>query len=355
MTRPSPRAVVVGGGVIGQVSAFALARARWTVTVVDPSPGLGATVAAAGMLAPGGEAAPGEEENHRLHQAALDAWRELVDEIAEVTGETIAVHGVGTLVVGLDAGDRRLVEQYAGVARGYGVALRALARRDEPAPFEGLSARVTQGVLAEGDAWVDPDEVMARVRAANEALGVEYRGATVRRCTADGVRVVVETDGAPLEGELGLVATGSAGLPGGLEAPPATSVRPVRGMTLRVVGPDRYHLPMVRAYVHGRPFYVVGRAGRYNVLGASSEESPVRAVELGELQRLLRDGLEVVPELETADLLETRVGLRPASGDLRPFLADLGGGWWWSSGHYRHGVTLAPVAARRLLDAVGPA
>ena len=346
---------MVGGGVIGQVSALALARARWRVTVVDPAPGRGATAAAAGMLAPGGEAAPGEEENHRLHQAALDAWRDLVEEVAETTGEAIALHRVGTLVVGLDAGDRRLVEQYAGVARGYGVALRTLARRDEPAPFEGLSARVTQGVLAEGDAWVDPDEVMARVRAANEALGVEYRASSVRRCSRVVSRVVVEADDGSLEGDLGLVATGSTGLPTGLEAPPATSVRPVRGMTLRVVGPDRYHLPMVRAYVHGRPFYAVGRAERYNVLGASSEESPVRAVELGELQRLVRDGLEVIPELETADLLETRVGLRPASGDLRPFLADLGGGWWWSSGHYRHGVTLAPVAARRLVDTVGPA
>ena len=346
---------MVGGGVIGQVSALALARARWRVSVVAPSPGRGATVAAAGMLAPGGEAAPGEEENHRLHRAALDAWRDLVDEVAEATGEAIALHRVGTLVVGLDAGDRRLVEQYAGVARGYGVALRALSRREEPAPFEGLSARVTQGVLVEGDAWVDPDEVMARVRAANEALGVEYRATRVRRCSSDGARIVAETDDGPLEGDLGLVATGSAGLPGGLEAPEGTSVRPVRGMTLRAVGPDRYHLPMVRAYVHGRPFYAVGRAERYNVLGASSEESPVRAVELGELHRLVRDGLEVIPELETADLIETRVGLRPASGDLRPFLRELGGGWWWSSGHYRHGVTLAPVAARRLIDAVGPA
>ena len=346
---------MVGAGVIGQVSALALARARWRVTVVDPSPGRGATVAAAGMLAPGGEAAPGEEENHRLHQSALDAWRDLVDEVFEATGEAIAVHRVGTLVVGLDSGDRRLVEQYAGVARGYGVALRALARREEPAPFEGLSARVTQGVLAEADAWVDPDEVMTRVRGANEALGVEYREAVVRRCSRGAAGVLAETDDGPLGGEIGLVATGAAGLPEGLVASPAASVRPVRGMTLRVVGPDRYRLPMVRAYVHGRPFYAVGRAERYNVLGASSEESPVRAVELGELQRLLRDGLEVIPELETADLLETRVGLRPASGDLRPFLADLGGGWWWSSGHYRHGVTLAPVAARRLIDAVGSA
>lgn len=353
MSRDPRGALIVGAGVIGQVSALALARAGWSVTILDPTPGAGASFAAAGMLAPGGEAAPGEEENHRLHRAALAAWDALVEEVRAVTGATIGVHRVGTLVVGVDGGDRRLVEQYAGVARGYGVVVRSVRRIDEPAPFEGLSAKVSQGVFVEGDAWVDPDEALALVRAANEALGVTYRAERVRRCAVRDGAVLAETDAGVVEASLGVVATGSAGLPDGLDGPPGAAVRPVRGMTVRAVGPRRLHLPMVRAHVHGRPFYVVGRDGGYNVLGASSEESPVAAVELGELQRLLRDGLEVLPELEAATLVETRVGLRPASADLSPILAPLGAGWWWSSGHYRHGVTLAPLAARRLAEKVG--
>lgn len=343
----------MGAGVIGQVSALALARAGWSVTVLDPAPGRGASFAAAGMLAPGGEAAPGEEENHRLHRAALAAWDALVEDVRALTGSTIDVHRVGTLVVGVDGGDRRLVEQYAGVARGYGVAVRAVRRTDEPGLFEGLAAKVAQGVLIEGDAWVDPDEALALVRAANESLGVVYRAARVHRCSARDGAVLAETDTGVVEAAVGVVATGSAGLPPGLSAPPGAAVRPVRGMTVRVVGPRRLHLPMVRAHVHGRPFYVVGRDAGYNVLGASSEESPVAAVELGELQRLLRDGLELLPELEAAALVETRVGLRPASADLRPILVPLDERWWWSSGHYRHGVTLAPLAARRLCESVG--
>jgi glycine oxidase len=353
MTDFERRAVVVGAGVIGQVSAFALARVGWRVTLVDPAPGRGATFAAAGMLAPGGEVAPGEEENHRLHRTATDAWRDLVRELGEVAGRTIGLHAVGTLIVGVDAGDRRLVDQHVALAASYGVATRITARSDEPALFEGLAAKVVQGVVVEGDAWVDPDEALDVVRQANEALGVRYLTDTVRTAAGGADGVVARTDDNELRARIGLVATGSGGLPIGLHGPAGASVRPVRGMTVRLRGPDRSHLPMVRAHVHGRPTYYVGRAGGYGVLGASSEESSEPVVELGEFQRLLRDGLELLPALEAATLVETRVGLRPASADLRPFLCDLGGGWLWSSGHYRHGVTLAPLAAHRLVERVG--
>ena len=95
---------------------------------------------------------------------------------------------------------------------------------------------------------------------------------------------------------------------------------------------------------------MVSRAGGYNVLGASSEERFEAGAQVGEVQRLLRDALDVVPALETAVVLETREGNRPASEDLRPFFEVLAGGRWaWSSGHFRHGVTLAPIAAREAL------
>ena len=123
-------------------------------------------------------------------------------------------------------------------------------------------------------------------------------------------------------------------------------MRPVHGVTLRVRGLDRSAAPMVRAFVRGRPFYLVSRPGGYCVLGASSEERADVEVQAGELHQMLRDALDLVPELETAAVLETRVGLRPASADGRPFLERLEPkGWGWLTGYYRHGVTLAPLAA----------
>jgi glycine oxidase len=86
------------------------------------------------------------------------------------------------------------------------------------------------------------------------------------------------------------------------------------------------------------------------VLGATTEERREPVLEMGELQRLLRDALDVVPVLEDAHVLEHRLGLRPASPDLEPFFEVLGAsGWAWASGHYRHGVTLAPIVAGEAL------
>ena len=152
--------------------------------------------------------------------------------------------------------------------------------------------------------------------------------------------------------DLGLLATGWSGLPAGATSS-SNSVRPIRGATVRVQGLDRSSQPSVRAFVRGRAFYMVSRPGGYCVLGASADERADAVLEVGELQRLLRDGLDVVPELETAQVLETRIGLRPASPDLEPFFERLDlEGWAWSSGHYRSGVTLAPLAALEALDFV---
>lgn len=335
----------MGGGVIGVTSAFALARSGWDVTLFDPSPGAGSTWAAAGMIAPVAEASPGEEENFHLQHGAVHAWRTLAEELYEVTGLTLTLIETGTLLVGFDASDRRLVAQFEEIALGYGTSPTRVSRISEAAMFQGITPRVHDGLYLSGDAWLDPDQAMALLASANEKLGVRVRREWVLRATTHDNQVVVTTEQGTYEGDVGLLSTGAGPLPSGVGERVANAVRPVRGMTVRVQGDDRSSLPTIRAYVRGRTFYMVSRPGGYCVLGASSDEQQELVVEVGELQRLLRDAMDVVPSLESATLLETRQGLRPATKDLRPFFEIVDERWAWSSGHYRHGVTLAPLAA----------
>lgn len=338
---------MVGGGIIGLASAFGLAYRGWTVTLLDPAPGKGATWAAAGMIAASAEIAPGEQTNYQLQKCALPAWRELRTELAEVTGSELALHESGTLMVGWDGGDRRMVEQFAQVAAEFGVQPRVVERVSEPEMFQGLSGRIGEGLYIEGDGWLDPDEAMEILTSASAALGVVPVAETVLEVSGRDGRVSATTPRSTYEGSLGILATGATPLPWGAATSGTNVVRPVRGMTARVLGIDRSSQPMVRAFVRGRTFYLVSRPGGYCVLGATSEERSEPVVEIGETHRLLRDALDVVPSLETAHLLEARMGLRPANVDLEPFFEVLEGGRWaWSSGHYRHGVTLAPLAAR---------
>ncbi len=339
-------AFVVGGGVIGLASAFRLAQRGAAVTLFDPNPGKGATWAAAGMIAPVAEIGPGEHENYQLQAGALAAWRDVAADLRQLTGETLTIVQHGTLLVGWDGSDRRLVEQFAQVAGEFGAEPRRVRRETSPDMFDGVTGRIDEGLLVEGDAWIDPDQAVALLASANELLGVTVVYQSVLNVCDDEAHVKATTESDTFGADLGIIATGANALPVGAGTSGQHIVRPVHGITVRVHGIDRSAQPMIRSFVRGSTVYMVSRPGGYNVLGASSEERGETGAQVGEMQRLLRDALDVVPALETATVVETRAGNRPASENLQPFFEVLHGGRWaWSSGHFRHGVTLAPLAA----------
>lgn len=348
MSSHQPRVLIVGGGIIGLTTAWILSGQGALVTVFDPQPAKGATFAAAGMLAPLAEITPGEEENFALQRSSVASWRSIAVELESVTASSFALHSVGTMMTAWDGGDRLLLEQFRQVLTSFGQTGTVVHRSEQPDLFAGLSDRLQSAFLLADDGWLNPDEVVRALSKGLEARGVALVTTSVDEVASTASSVVVRSGDVELHGDVGIIATGASSLPTGFVPSEGVRVRPVRGMTVRVRGADRFGLPMVRTYVRGRPFYAVGRADGYSVLGASSEEKGGSAVEVGEMQRLLRDALDVMPTLETAAILETRSGLRPASLDGLPFFdAPQGSRWAWSSGHYRHGVTLAPDAARR--------
>ena len=89
------------------------------MTLVDPSPGTGASYAAAGMLSPSAELWHGEEELLRLGRESLALWPEYADRLG------VRLRTEGTLLVGFDAGDLQQVARQ--------VALLREARRDRRA------------------------------------------------------------------------------------------------------------------------------------------------------------------------------------------------------------------------------
>jgi glycine oxidase len=322
------------------------------VIIFDAEPAKGASWAAAGMIAANSEITPGEEQSYALQRQALPAWRELSRDLYEITGEQLVITQRGTLLVGWDASDRRLVQQFQDVAGTFSVCVERVERNHHEEIFEGLSARIREGVVVPDDAWLDPDQAVRLLHDAIIQLGGTFVLEAIVKIdqVQDGQEVRAFTESEQFSASRGILATGVKGIPEGLNVTRHHSVRPVRGITVRVMGFDRSEQPMVRAFIRGRSFYMVSRPSGYCVLGASAEESSEPVVVVGEVERLLRDALDVVPALEGSHLIETRMGLRPASEDQIPFFEVLGSsGWAWSSGHYRHGVTLAPLAA---LDAL---
>jgi glycine oxidase len=68
---------------------------------------------------------------------------------------------------------------------------------------------------------------------------------------------------------------------------------------------------------------------------------------------LLRDGFELLPSVTELVIDEFSAGLRPATPDNAPAIGPgTLAGLHWATGHFRHGVLLAPITAQIVASAI---
>jgi glycine oxidase len=371
--RPSPDAVVVGGGVIGLAIAWRAALAGMTVTVVDEAPGRGASWAAAGMLAPVTEVHYGERPLLALNLAAAARWPTFAAEVEEASGLQVGYRPGGTLAVARDADDNAALEDLYQFQVRCGLQVERLRSRDCRQLEPGLAPSIRGGVLAAGDHQVDNRALVEALLAACQHAGVRMVTGRVAELAVEGDRVtgVVLSGGRPAghgsstsaglvpsraEGEtlaagVVVLAAGcwSGGL-GGLAAEELPPVRPVKGQLLYLRGPADQ--PLCSRNVRGLEVYVVPRGDGRVVVGATVEEQGFdTTVTAGAVHDLLRAALELLPDVAELELAETVVGLRPGSPDNAPMLGPAGpDGLVVATGHYRNGILLTPVTADAIAE-----
>jgi glycine oxidase len=345
--------VVVGGGVIGLGVAWRAAQAGMAVTVVDPSPGSGASWAAAGMLAPVTEVHYGEQALLRLNLAAADRWPSFAAELEEAAGRQVGYRRCGTLTVARDTDDNAAIEDLYRFQLRCGLEVERLRSRDCRRLEPGLAPSVRGGVLAPDDHQVDNRAMAGALLTACERAGVRLLAGRATELRLDGERVagVTVAGGASLAAATVVLAAGcwSREL-GGLAAELLPPVRPVKGQLLQLRGPAAD--PLCRRNVRGLEVYVVPRADGRVVVGATVEEQGFDTrVTAGAVHDLLRAAFELLPDVAELELVETVAGLRPGSPDNAPLLGPAGvDGLVVATGHYRNGILLAPVTAEAVAE-----
>lgn len=370
------RVIVVGAGIIGLATAFELRRRGVRVAVIDPEPASGATHAAAGMLAPVSEVQYGQESLLPLMVAAAGEYPPFLVDVAGATDLPTGYRREPTLVVAVDPADARALADLADHQVEAGLSLARLTTRDARRLEPGLSPRLSAAVEIAGDHQVDPRQLaLALIDALtrNQPLGmrgghdagpaqfVPHRVTTL--LTRDGRVAGVRLDtGTQLEADTVVLANGTGaahidGLPDGLDL----RLRPVHGDILRlavpthVLAPGEDHLltHTVRGLVAGRPVYLVPREDRTLVLGATSREDGLAGVRVDGVHQLLHDARALVPALGECEIREMTARARPGTPDDLPYLGAAGlPGLFVSTGHFRHGVLLAPLAARLLAELI---
>lgn len=331
MTSERSDVAVIGAGVIGLAAAWRCAQRGMQVTVYDPQPGGGASSVAAGMLAPVSESYFGETALTALLVAAAGQWPGFAAELA-AHGD-VGYRSDGTAVVALTADDHAAASRLWGYQAALGLPVQTLTaaalREAEPA----LHPRVRSGALVE-DHQADPRRLVRVLRAAAETAGV--------RVVARGVDSVREVEAGTVVVAAGCGSAALTGLP----------VRPVKGELLRLRAPEAGpgFGRVVRGFADGRKVYLVPRADGEVVVGASEQERTDSVPTAGGVLELLRAATDLVPELAEYALVEVDVGHRPGTPDNAPIVGKMASGALAhrvvvATGHYRHGILLAPVTA----------
>lgn len=348
---PSSDVLVVGGGLIGLVTAWRAAGRGLSTAVLDPDPGGGAARVAAGMLAAVTELHHGEQTLLGLNLESARRYPEFAAELTDFTGHDLGYRRCGTLAVALDADDRAHLRDLHVLHSASGLGSEWLSGRECRRLEPMLAPGVRGGLRVDADHQIDPRRLAAALVVACVRAGVVFHRVWAERLTVTRGRAVgvLGADGTAFAaGQVVLAAGSLSGRLAGVPAEVLPPVRPVKGQVLRLSVPAPYAPFLsrtVRAVVRGSQVYLVPRENGELVVGATSEELGWdTTVTAGGVYALLRDAHELIPGITELPLTETRAGLRPASPDNAPLLGPTAlPGLLLATGHHRNGVLLTPV------------
>jgi glycine oxidase len=342
--------IIVGGGVIGLLSALRLKQAGLSVEVFEKSdPATESSWAGLGVLSP--EAAPGRHVEYiRLTQASLALYPALADEMRDASNVDVDLRREGLLNLALDdAGVAELHESSSMQARD-GVPVTWLSASEVRALEPHLTDGVRGALHFTHSAQVDNLRLNSALIIALGHAGVPVHSwQTVTRITTGGGRVhgvrVGETDHAA---RWVVVAAGAwSGSLAGASMP----VRPAKGQAAMldassITGFNVSHI------VDSHLGYVVPRRNGRLLIGATVEDKGFdKTVDDEVVGKLMTDASGMMPPLREARVRETWAGLRPRSADDQPVLGTVAGcdGLIAATGHFRNGILLAPITAQLVI------
>ncbi len=330
---------VVGGGIIGALTAHALARKGFEVRVLDAERPGAATPASAGILFSIFDQT-GEGAWASLARYGHAAYPELCSGIESETG----FERRGLLIVGMESG------RAAEWASAQGLGCETLSPSECRRRFPQLAVPERDVALLPEVAQIDPCRFIGTFRSRLRDEGVRWEVAQASRVLQDGNQVQgVSSGDQEWQAERVVIAAGawSAELQedAGLEPP----VRPRRGQIVAWRSVEAGNLPIV---LEGHR-YLVARENGEVLAGATDEDvgfdagvtGQAREELTGFARRWCPDLLAVEPDVQ-------RAGLRPAGDASGPRIGahDRIRGLFFNTGHYRYGIVCAPGAASQLVQ-----
>jgi len=337
--------VIVGGGIMGALSAWMLASAQKPVVLLEQG-ALGQESSWAG----GGIVSPLYPWRYSPAVTALAHWSQhfypaLAGQLLKQTGIDLEVHATG--LYWLDLEDEALALDWA---RRLDYPLQQVDIAQARAAVPALAAGFERALHMPGLASVRNPRLLKALHAALLQLpnvSLRENCAVSGFIIEDGRVAGVQTSEGDLRAEQVVLAAGawsgellkSLGL--------TLPVQPVKGqMILYQCAQD--FLP---AMVLGKSRYAIPRRDGLVLIGSTLEHAGFDKTPTPEaLSSLKASAEELLPALAEAEVVGHWAGLRPGSPEGIPFIGELAEfpGLWLNCGHYRNGLVLAPASCELL-------
>ncbi|MFJ5298413.1 glycine oxidase ThiO [Pseudomonas sp. NPDC088368] len=339
--------VIVGGGVIGLLTAFNLAAKAQSVVVLERA-GVGQESSWAG----GGIVSPLYPWRYSPAVTALAHWSQdfyprLAERLLAATGIDPEVHMTGLYWLDLD--DEPQALQWAQRVN------RPLRPVDISAVYDAvpvMGGGYSRAIHMADIANVRNPRLVKSLKAALHALPnvTIQEQCEVSDFVRDADRIIgVSTSAGDILGDSVVLAAGawSGDLLGklGLELP----VEPVKGQMI-LYKCDADFLPSM-ILAKGR--YAIPRRDGHILIGSTLEyegydKTPTNTA----LESLKASAVELIPALADAEVVGHWAGLRPGSPEGIPFIGRVPNheGLWLNCGHFRNGLVLAPASCQLLAD-----
>ena len=348
---PPADVVILGGGIIGCALAEELARRGQRVCVVERGRiGAEASSAAAGILSAQMDLSePGSF--FELCQAArrlYPGWVQRIERAARLSTE-FRVRGLLYLAATRSEGRAMAFRVRWQQRRGLRVERWSPSQiqRREPA----VDGRFVAGFCFPTEAQLDNAVLMRALAIACRRAGVDVReGVSVRRILQRGRAVTgVDTDHGAIRAPVVVNCLGSWAAMSG-RFPVRLPVEPARGQILVFRGPRRL---LRRSVMSARAYMVQRRDGRLLVGSTVERAGFEKALTLEGMHHILCGVRRMSRAAARGTFVEAWAGLRPRTPDDLPILGTTPlGGLHIATGHFRHGILLAPITATLMADLI---
>lgn len=332
-------ACVVGGGIIGALTAHALVQKGFDVRVLDAGRSGAATPVSAGILF---SIFDREDDSvwASLARYGHAAYPRLCANIESETG----FERRGLLVIDREA---KQTEQWA---KAHGLDCEILTSSECGRRFPQLAAPGHDVALMPEVAQIDPRRFMEVFRSRLQDDGVRWESARVSGILQDGNRVRGVSNGKQeWPAEQIVIAAGAWSTELQQAAGSESRIRPRRGQIVAWRSADAGNLPVV---LDGHR-YLVPRENGEVLVGATNEDVGFDAGVTVQAKAELTDfARRWCPDLLAAEPDTQRAGLRPEGEASGPRIGAHGKirGLFFNTGHYRHGIVCAPGAAAQLVE-----